>query len=168
MELETLKAYIETYGKTEFIRPFNSPTVATIFFNKKPEGSFCLYVDYRGLNNLTIKNWYLLPLIGKSLDWLGCAKRFTHQGFTSAYKRMRIQEGNEWITALRTGYGHFKYQVMPFDLFNAPASFQRYINKILAEKLDIFVIVYLDNILIRTEDPGQPHRDAVRSVLEQL
>lgn len=57
---------------------------------------------------------------------------------------------------------------MPFGLSNASASFRRYINKILAEKLDIFVIVYLDNILIYTEDSGQPHVNAVRWVLEQL
>ena len=57
---------------------------------------------------------------------------------------------------------------MPFGFSNAPASFQGYINKILAEKLDIFVIVYLDNILIYTEDSGQPHVEAVRWVLEQL
>ena len=54
-----------------------------------------------------------------------------------------------------TQYGHFKYQVMPFELSNAPASFQGYTNKILAEKLDIFVIVYLDDILIYTQDQGQ-------------
>ena len=57
---------------------------------------------------------------------------------------------------------------MPFGPSNAPASFQGYINKILAEKLDIFVIVYLDDILVYTEDAGQPHVDAVRWVLEQL
>ncbi len=57
---------------------------------------------------------------------------------------------------------------MPFGFSNAPASFQGYINKILAKKLDIFVIVYLDDILIYTEDLGQPHVDAVRWVLEQL
>ena len=57
---------------------------------------------------------------------------------------------------------------MPFGLFNTPASFQGYINKILAEKLDIFVIVYLDDILIYTEDPGQPYVDAVCWVLEQF
>ena len=50
---------------------------------------------------------------------------------------------------------------MPFGLFNAPATFQGYVNKILAEKLDIFVIVYLDDILIYTEDPGQPHIEAM-------
>ena len=81
---------------------------------------------------------------------------------------MRIKEGDEWKTAFRTRYGHFEYQVMPFGLSNAPASFQGYINKILAEKLDIFVIVYLDDILIYTEDPGQGHVEAVRWVLDVL
>ena len=57
---------------------------------------------------------------------------------------------------------------MSFDLANAPASFQGYINKILAEKLNIFVIMYLDNIFVYTEDPGQPHVNAVRWVLEPL
>ena len=68
---------------------------------------------------------------------------------------------SERQTAFRTRYGHFKYQVMPFGLSNAPASFQGYINKILAEKLYIFVIVYQDDILIYTEDPGQGHVEAV-------
>ena len=67
---------------------------------------------------------------------------------------MRIREDDKWITAFCTKYGHFKYQVMPFGLSNAPASFQGYINKILAKKLDIFVIVYLGNIFVYIEDPG--------------
>ena len=57
---------------------------------------------------------------------------------------------------------------MPFGLSNALATFQGYVNKILAEKLDIFVIVYLDDILIYTKDPGQPHIEAMRWVLDQL
>ena len=79
----------------------------------------------------------------------------------SAYHQMRIKEGDEWKTAFRTSYSHFEYQVMPFGLSNAPASFQSYINKILAKKLNIFVIVSLDDILIYTEDPGQAHVNAV-------
>ena len=77
VELETLKTYIETHLKTGFIRPSKSPAGAPILFDKKPDGSFRLCMDYRGLNNLTIKNWYPLPLIGESLDRLGRAKRFT-------------------------------------------------------------------------------------------
>ena len=57
---------------------------------------------------------------------------------------------------------------MPFGLSNAPASFQGYINKIMAEKLDIFIIVYLDDILIYTEDQGQGYVEAVRWVLDLL
>ena len=71
MELETLKTYIETHLKTGFIRPSKSPAGAPILFDKKPDGSLRLCVDYRGLNNLTIKNQYPLPLIGESLDRLG-------------------------------------------------------------------------------------------------
>ena len=81
---------------------------------------------------------------------------------------MKIRKGDEWKTAFRTQYGHFEYQVMPFGLTNAPASFQGYINKIFVEKLDIFVIVYLDDILIYTKDDGDGHVAAVQWVLEQL
>ena len=81
---------------------------------------------------------------------------------------MRIKEGDEWKTAFRIRYSYFKYQVMPFRLFNAPTSFQDYINKILAEKLDFFIIVYLDDILIYTKDQGQDYLEAVRWVLDFL
>ena len=74
---------------------------------------------------------------------------------------MRIKKGNEWKMAFPTQYGYFKYQVIPFTLSNTPISFQGYISKILLEKLDIFVIVYLDDIFIYTEDPGQGHVKAV-------
>lgn len=70
--------------------------------------------------------------------------------------------------AFCTRYGHFKYQVMSFSLSNMPASFQDYINKILAKKLDIFVLVYLDNILIYIKNSGQDQFEAVRLVFEQL
>ena len=109
VELEALKTYIETYLKTGFIWASKSPTGAIIFFDKKPDRTLYLYVDYRGLNNLTIKYRYTLPLIGGSLDQLGCAKHFTLLDLTSAYQRMRIREGDEWKTAFRTRYGLFKY-----------------------------------------------------------
>ena len=162
VELETLKTYIKTNLANGFIRPSKSPAGAPILFDRKPDGSLRLCVDYRGLNNITIKNRYPLPLIGKSLDWLGRAKRFTQLDLTNAYYRMRIYESDEWKIAFRTQYGYFEYQVMLFGLFNTLAIFQGYVNKILAEKLDIFVIIYLNDILIYTEDLGQPHNNAVR------
>ena len=168
MELETLKAYIKSNLANGFIRPSKSPAGAPILFDRKSDGFFQLCVNYRDFNNLTIKHQYPLPLIGELLNRLRRVKQFIQLDLTRAYHQMRIRKGDEWKTAFRTRYGHFEYQVMPFDLTNAPASFQGYINKILAEKLDIFVIVYLDDILIYTDDDGDGHVAAVRWVLEQL
>ena len=81
---------------------------------------------------------------------------------------MQIREGNEWKSAFKTWYGHFEIQMMFFGLFNAPANFQGYINKILAKKLDVFIIVYLDDILIYTEDESHTHMKAVQWVLDLL
>ena len=74
---------------------------------------------------------------------------------------MKIKKGDKWKTAFYTRYGHFEYHVMSFGLFNVLASFQDYINKILAEKLNIFIIVYLDDILIYIQDQGQGQVEAV-------
>ena len=96
MELETLKTYIETNLADGFIRPFKFPVGSLILFDRKLNKSLCLYVDYWGLNNITIKNKYLLPLIGESLDQHGQAKQFTQLDLTNAYHQMRISEGNKW------------------------------------------------------------------------
>ena len=74
---------------------------------------------------------------------------------------MRIKEGDEWKTPFRTDYGHFEYQVMSFGLTNTSALLQSYINKILAEKLDVFVIVYFNDILIYIESKGKEYIQAV-------
>ena len=95
IELEMLKTYIKTNLASSFIRPFKSLAGATILFVWKKNTSLRLYIDYQGFNNLIIKNRYLLLLIGKSLDCLGCAKHFTQLNLTNAYHRMRIWEGNE-------------------------------------------------------------------------
>ncbi len=105
VELETLKAYIENNLASDFIRSFKSPAGALIFFDKKPDGSLRLCVDYRDLNNLTIKNWYPLSLVRESLDRLGWAQCFTQLNLTNAYHRMRIKEGDEGKTAFKTRYG---------------------------------------------------------------
>ena len=95
MKLETLKTYIKINLKTGFIWPSKSPAGAFILFNKKPDGSFWLHIDYQGLNNLIIKNWYPLPLISEAFDQLGRAKEFTQLDPTNAYHWMKIREGNE-------------------------------------------------------------------------
>ena len=85
VELEILKIYIKTNLANSFIWPFKSLVRALILFDRKPNESFCLYIDYQGLNNIIIKNQYPLPLIGKLLDWLGRAKRFTQLDLTNIY-----------------------------------------------------------------------------------
>ena len=161
MELETLKTYIETNLANDLIRSFKLPASAPILFDRKLDGSFWLCINYQGLNNPTIKNRYLLLLIGELLDRLRRVKRFTQLDFISAYHQMRICKRNKWKTAFRTRYSHFEYQVIPFSLTNASASFQEYINMILTKKFDIFFIIYLDNILIYTDDGGDRYLTAV-------
>ncbi len=85
VELETLKTYIETHLKTRFIQLSKFLVGIPILFDKKLDGSLRLCVNYQGLNNLTIKNWYFLPLIGECLDQLGQAKWFTQLDLTNAY-----------------------------------------------------------------------------------
>ena len=77
VELETLKTYIKTKLANGFIQPSKSPAGVPILFNQKPDESLRLCVNYQGLNNITIKNKYPLPLIGESLDWFSQAKQFT-------------------------------------------------------------------------------------------
>ncbi len=95
MELETLKTYIKTYLKTEFIQTSKASVGTLILFDKKPNGSLCLCVNYQVFNNLLMKNQYPLPLIGESLDQLGRAKRFTQLDLTSTYHQIRIQEDDK-------------------------------------------------------------------------
>ena len=85
VELETLKTYIKIYLKIGYIQYSISLTNASILFNKNPDNSFCLYINYRDLNNLIIKNWYPLSLIGKFLDWLSRAKQLILLHLISRY-----------------------------------------------------------------------------------
>ena len=134
VELEILKTYIKTNLANSLIWLPKTPAGATIFFVQKPNNSLHLYINYWGLNNFTIKNWYLLPLIGKIPDKLDCTKDFIQLDLTSPYYQMRIKEKDEWKTAFQTKYGHFESQLMLFGLSNVAASFQGYINMILAKK----------------------------------
>ena len=102
LQLEMLKTYIEANLASCFIRPSKSSADALILYVWKKDGGLYLYIDYWGLNNLTIKNCYPLPLLSKLLDYLGHAKRFTKLNLTNAYYWIRIRKGNEWKTAFQT------------------------------------------------------------------
>lgn len=166
-ELKALREYLDKNLAKGFIRPSESSAGAPILFVKKKDGSLRLCVDYRGLNNVTIKNRYPLPLINELLDRLSSAKIFTKIDLRGAYNLLRIAEGDKWKTAFRTRYGLFEYLVMPFGLTNAPASFQHLMNNTFHDMLDNFVIIYLDDILIYSKDL-ETHEDHVKQVLARL
>ena len=123
VELAALKEYIQEMLGKGFIHSSNSPASAPALFAKKKDGSLRLCVNYRGLNKITRKNRYPLPLIGDLLDRLSKAKVFTKIDLRVGFNNVRIAEGHEWKTAFRTRYGSFEYLVMPMGLSNAPASF---------------------------------------------
>jgi len=166
-ELVELRKYIDENLAKNFICHSKSPAGAPILFVKKKDGSLRMCVDYRGLNKVTKKNRYPLPLISGLLEQLGRARIFTKIDLRGAYNLVRIKEGDEWKTAFRTRYGHFEYNVMPFGLTNAPAVFQHMMNDIFREYLDDFVVIYLDDILIFSKNEKE-HEKHVRLVFEKL
>jgi hypothetical protein len=166
-ELAALRDYLATAEENGWIRRSVSEAGAPILFAQKKDGSLRLCIDYRGLNDITVKDRCPLPLISETLDRLSGAQVFTALDLKDAYYRIPIKRGDEWKTAFRTRYGHFEYLVMPFGLTNAPATFQAYINRALAGYLDEFCVVYLDDILIYSKD-AEEHTKHIRLVLERL
>ncbi|SGY29992.1 BQ5605_C002g01105 [Microbotryum silenes-dioicae] len=166
-ELQTLSSWLKENLSKNFIRASTSPAGAPVLFVRKKDGSLRLCVDYRGLNKITRKNRYPLPLIPEALDRIRGAKIYTKLDLRSGYNLVRIKEGDEWKTAFRTRYGHFECLVMPFGLTNAPAAFQHLMNSIFRDLLDVSVLVYLDDILIFSGDECQ-HTRHVQEVLQRL
>lgn len=166
-EREALEKYLSDSLDAGTIVPSSSPAGAGFFFVKKKIGSLRPCIDYRGLNDITVKNRYPLPLMSSAFEILQGAKVFTKLDLRNAYHLVRIKEGHEWKTAFNTPLGHFEYRVLPFRLVNAPAVFQALINDVLRDMLNIFVFVYLDDILIFSPSL-QIHTQHVRQVLQRL
>src|SRR5215468_3274390 len=166
-ELQALREFIDENLAIGFIRPTRSPHGAPVLFVKKKDGSLRLCVDYRGLNKITRKDRYPIPLVADLLDAPRRARIYSKIDLKHAYHLVRIAEGDEWKTAFRTRYGSFEWLVMPFGLSNAPAAFQRFMNDIFADMLDVSVVIYLDDILIYSDDMAK-HRSHVREVLKRL
>lgn len=167
LELEALLRYLDENQKKGFIRPSTSSSASPVLFVRKPDGGLRFCVDYRGLNEITIKNRYPLPLIDETLRQLQSAKVFTRLDLRGAYNLIRIRQGDEHLTAFRTRYGLFEYLVMPFGLTNAPATCQQFVNDTLRQYLDRFCVVFLDDILIYSQNI-EDHRQHVRLILEAL
>ena len=121
VKLETLRAFIDENLCFGFIRPTSSSHAAPVLFVKKKDGSLQLCVDYQGLNKISKKDRYPLPLISNLLDSPGQVKVYTKINRMHAYHLVRIAKGDEWKTAFWTRYGSYEWQVMPFGLTNAGA-----------------------------------------------
>ncbi|TRX94028.1 hypothetical protein FHL15_005106 [Xylaria flabelliformis] len=166
-ELRVIKKYLDENLDKGFVRPSKSRAAAPLLLAKKPGGGVRVCVDYRGLNNITIKNRYPLPLIRETLDSLCHAKYFTKLDVIAAFNRVRVAEEDVWKTAFITRFGLYETLVTPFGLCNAPSTFQNFINDVLYEGLDKYTSAYLDDVLIYSKTKKE-HVHHVRKVLSAL
>jgi len=166
-QLEELHRYIKQNEDHGWIGRVKSGRASPIMFVKKRDGKLRLCANYRALNEVTKKDRDPLPLISEALDRLEGAKYFTKLDIKDAYHNIRIREGEEWKTTFSTKLGTYKYLVMPFGLCNAPAAFQRWINEVLMEHMDMCCIVYLDDVLIYSNTLRQDYKD-VSNILKAI
>ena len=166
-ELTELKKQLDELIAAGFIQPSKSPFGAPILFVKKKDGTTRMCVDYRALNEITIKNSYPLPRIDELFDRLQGAKYFSKIDLRSGYHQIRIDPDDVPKTAFRTRYGHFEFKVLPFGLTNAPATFMHLMHQAFRPLLDESVLVFLDDILIYSKTLAD-HKRHVRQVLDIL
>ena len=166
-ERKALFEYVESNLSKGFIRRSTSPAGSPVLFVRKKTGELRLCVDYRGLNAITKKNRYPLPLVDDLLDRVQGCKLFTVIDLKNAFNLIRIHDGDEWKTAFRTHLGLFEYTVMPFGLTNAPGIFQGFIQDVLRDLLDVVCVVYIDDILIFSRSQEE-HDEHVKLVLDRL
>ncbi|KAJ1571235.1 hypothetical protein NDA12_003308 [Ustilago hordei] len=166
-EMSELRRYLDENLEKGFIRPSKSPARSPVLFVPKKDGGLRLCVDYRGLNEITVKNRAPLPLIEEQLFLLRKARIYTKLDLRAAYNLIRIAKGDEWKTAFGTQLGLYEYLVMPFGLANAPAHFQSFINDTFRDIIGIYVVVYLDDFLIFS-DTEEAHVKHVTEVLTRL
>ena len=130
------------------IEPSSSPFGAPVLFVPKPDGTLRFCIDYRQLNEATIKNKYPLPRIDDLLDNLRGSQYFSSLDLASGYWQITLSDSDHEKTAFNTHIGKYQWRVMPFGLTNAPSLFQAVMNQLLQGKLNRGVFVYLDDILI--------------------
>ena len=168
-ELDELKKQLDDMLRKGLIRPSASPWGSPVIFVDKRDGTTRLCVDYRKLNDVTIKNKYPLPKIEDLFDQLNGARVFSKIDLRTGYHQLRVRDTDIPKTAFTTRYGLYEYTVMSFGLTNAPAYFMNLMNKVFMEYLDKFVVVFIDDILIysRSEEEHEEHLRIVLGTLRE-
>ncbi|WVZ58676.1 hypothetical protein U9M48_008918, partial [Paspalum notatum var. saurae] len=166
-EHELIKENIDELLGKGFIRSSSSPWAFPVLFVDKKDGTRKMCVDYRALNDVTIKNKYPLPRIDDLFDQLQGACVFSKIDLRSGYHQMKIRPSVIPKTAFITRFGLYEYTVMSFGLTNATSYFMNLMNKVFMEYLDKFVVVFIDDILIYSKTEEE-HEEHLRLVLQKL
>ena len=166
---QELEAELSTLLDTGCIEPCVSPYASALVLVRKKGGGLRVCVDYRGVNKDTIPDKYPIPRIDELIDMVGRNKPqlFTSLDMMRGYHQVKMDDSSKHKTAFVCHLGQYQYRRMPFGLTNAPATFQRLMSQLFAGKEWEFVSVYLDDILIASQNM-QEHREHVRQVLLRL
>jgi hypothetical protein len=166
-ELVELKKQIDELLEKGYIRTSTSPWEAPVLFVYKKDGTKRMCIDYRALNEVTIKNKYPLPRIEDLFDQLRGASVLSKIDLRSGYHQLRIRPADISKTAFITKYGLYEFMVMSFWLTDAPAYFMYLMNSVFMDYLDKFIVVFIDDILIYSQNE-QEHEEHLRKVLQRL
>ena len=168
-EQQALEEFIKEHQRKGYIRPSKSPYAAPFFFIKKKDRKLRPVQDYQRINEWTGRNRYPLPLIPELIARVKNSSRFTKFDVRWGYNNVRIKEGDELKVAFITNKGLFEPHVMFFGLTNSPATFQTMMNALFEEELrEGWLTIYMDDILIHTNDSLEDHRSKVHLILDKL
>ena len=165
--MKELKTQLEELLDKGFIRLSTSQWGAPVLFVKKKYDTLRLYIDYRKLKRVTVKNKYPLPRIDDLFDQLKGARYFSKTDLRTGYHQLRVREEDVPKTAFRIRYGHFEFLVMPFALINALTAFMGLMNRVFHAYLGRFVIVFVDDILIYSRSLEE-HKQHLVTTLKTL
>jgi hypothetical protein len=166
-ELVELKKQIDALLEKGYIRPSTSPWAVPVLFVEKKDGTKRMCIDYRALNEVTVKNKYTLLRIEDLFDQLRGTSMFSKIDMRSGYHQLRIRSLDILKTTFITKYGLYEFMVMSFGLTNAPAYFMYLMNNVFMDYLDKFVVVFIDDILVYSQNE-QEHVEHLRKVLQRL